>query len=370
MLDNGDQRDLRLDACRGLALWLVFIDHVPGNSFAWLTPRNFGFSDMSEVFVFVSGYTCMVAYGGALRKQGWLTIATRALRRAWEIYAAFLILLIAYFIVIWAVGGGSRYLDETNTKVFFENPGTALIHAAILQYTPVNTDILPIFVLLHLTFPVTLWLLIHSATAALTISVLLYLMVQMFGWNVRGWPARELYFNPLAWQLLFVFGAWYAKEGAVRLKSVVQSRAALMLTSFYLVFSLIIALSWRIEPLEGLIPDAISGLIYPIYKSSLAPLRILHFLALAVLVSRLVPPDWHGLMKPGMMAMIRCGENSLTVYCVGVLLAFIGFAILTQFSNTLLMQAVISIGGIAFMIAAANLMTLASKQDRPGPKLF
>ena len=82
MHDYGDRRDLRLDACRGLALWFIFIDHVPGNSLGWLTPRNFGFSDMSEVFVFVSGYTCMVAYGGALPKQGWLTIATRALRRA------------------------------------------------------------------------------------------------------------------------------------------------------------------------------------------------------------------------------------------------------------------------------------------------
>ena len=368
MHDDGDRRDLRLDACRGLALWFIIIDHIPGNSLDWLTPRNFGFSDMSEVFVFVSGYTCMVAYGGALRKQRWLTIATRALRRALEIYAAFLLLLIAYLIVIWSVGSGSRYLDVTNTKVFFENPGTALLHAAILQYTPVNTDILPVFVLLHLAFPVMLWLLIHSATAALAISLSFYLMVQVFGWNLPGWPSRELYFNPLAWQILFVFAAWYANEGAARLKSFVQSRAVLVVASLYLALSLIIALSWHIEPLEGLVPDAISGLIYPIYKGSLAPLRLLHFLALAILVSQLVPSDWHGLMKPGMMAMIRCGENSLAIYCVGVLLSFMGFAFLSEFSNTLLVQAAISIGGIAIMITAA--MTFASKQDRPGPKLF
>ena len=52
-------RDLRLDACRGLALWFIFIDHIPGNAFEWLTLRNYGFSDATEVFVFVSGYTCM-----------------------------------------------------------------------------------------------------------------------------------------------------------------------------------------------------------------------------------------------------------------------------------------------------------------------
>jgi hypothetical protein len=69
--NDGDRRDLRLDACRGLALSFIFIDHIPGNSLAWLTLRNYGFSDTTEVFVFVSGYTCMLAYGGALREQGW-----------------------------------------------------------------------------------------------------------------------------------------------------------------------------------------------------------------------------------------------------------------------------------------------------------
>ena len=235
--NDGDRRDLRLDACRGLALSFIFIDHIPGNSLAWLTLRNYGFSDTTEVFVFVfvSGYTCMLAYGGALREQGWPTTVTRALRRGWEIYAAFLLLLIAYFVLIWVLGGGSRYLDETNTGLFFENPGTALVHAAILQYTPANTDILPTFVLLHLAFPIVLWLLIRSATVTLAISLLLYLMVQMFNWHVPAWPTGELYFNPLAWQILFVFGAWYADEGARRIKTIVQSRAALVLVALSLV---------------------------------------------------------------------------------------------------------------------------------------
>jgi hypothetical protein len=122
---DGDHRDLRLDACRGLALWFTFVDHIPNNALAWLTLRNYGFSDATEVFVFVSGYTCMLAYGGALREQGWPTTVTRALRRGWEIYAAFLLLLIAYFVLIWLVGGGTRYLDETNTGSFFQNPGAA-----------------------------------------------------------------------------------------------------------------------------------------------------------------------------------------------------------------------------------------------------
>lgn len=367
---DGGRRDLRLDACRGLALWFIFVDHIPDNAFAWLTLRNYGFSDTTEVFVFVSGYTCMLAYGGALREQGWPTIVARSLRRGLEIYAAFLLLLIGYFALIWVAGGGSRYLDETNTRLFFENPGAAIIHAVILQYTPVNTDILPTFALLHLVFPIVLWLMIRSRPVALAASFLLYLMVQIFSWHLPAWPGGEMYFNPLAWQFLFVFGAWYADAGAGRLSTIVRSRGTLGLAVLYLALSLVVALSWQIEPLGKLIPDMASKLIYPIDKSHLAPLRLVHFLALAVVVSRLMPHDWRGLMKPWMMAMIRCGENSLAIYCAGVLLSFAGFVILQGSSGSLAMQAAVSVAGIVLMVAAATLITWEAKLDRRGPKLF
>jgi hypothetical protein len=365
----GDHRDLRLDACRGLAQWFIFIDHISGNTFEWLTLRNYGFSDATEVFVFVSGYTCMLAYGGALREQGWQTIITRSLRRGFEIYAAFLLLVIAYLVLIWVIGS-SRLLAETNTRFFFENPGTALVHIVALQYAPVNTDILPTFVILHLAFPLVLWLLIRNAAIALAASSLLYVMVQMYGWHVPAWPTGELYFNPLAWQFLFVFGAWFAWRGTVGRTVIERSRVTVMLAMLYIVFSLIVALSWRIEALTWLIPDVVSGLIYPIDKSHLAPLRFMHFLALAVVVSRFISSDWPGLIKPWTAAMIRCGENSLSIYCFSVLFSFLAFVILNEVSNGLAMQATVSVAGIVLLIAVATLLTWEAKLDRRGPKLF
>jgi hypothetical protein len=367
---DGDRRDLRIDACRGLALWFIFINHIGNNALTWLTPRNYGFSDASEIFVFVSGYTCMLAYGGALQEEGWPTIVARALRRGWEIYAGFLLLLIAYFALIWTVGGGSHYLDETNTAFFFRNPGEAIIHAAILQYAPVNTDILATFVLLHVAFPGLLWLFTRSATVALVASFLLYLMVQIFSWHVPAWPSGELYFNPFAWQLLFVFGAWYAYGGASWLHTIVQSRAMLLLAMLYLAFSLVVTLSWQINALEACIPEIVTKLIYPIYKSHLAPVRLIHFVSLAIVVVRLTPRHWNGLPKPLITSLIRCGENSLAIYCFGVLLAFMGFVILSKFSNSIAMDVAVSAVGIALMIVAATLLTWEAKLDRRGPKVF
>jgi hypothetical protein len=363
-------RDLRLDACRGLALWFIFINHIPDNALTWLTPRNYGFSDTSEVFVFVSGYTCMLAYGGALPEQGWATILARALRRCWEIYAAFLLLILVYLAMIWVVGGSNRYLDETNTGFFFRNPGAILVHAVILQYAPVNTDILPTFVLLHLSFPGLLWLLMRFPAVALMGSVVLYLMVQVYSWHVPAWPTGELYFNPVAWQILFVFGAWYACDDARRLREVVQSPVTLLVALLFLAFSFIITLSWQFEVLEQFVPTVVSDLIYPIYKSHLAPVRLLHFLGLAVVVSRLMPTDWHPLVHTWMTALIRCGENSLAIYCLGVLLSFLAHLVLVEVSGGLAMQIAVNIAGIALMILAATLLTWESRLDRRGPKLF
>ncbi|MHC2282212.1 hypothetical protein ACVME8_008855 [Bradyrhizobium diazoefficiens] len=50
-------RDLRIDVCRGIALWWIFLDHVPNNIGSWLTPRNYGFCDAAEIFMFLSGVT-------------------------------------------------------------------------------------------------------------------------------------------------------------------------------------------------------------------------------------------------------------------------------------------------------------------------
>ena len=60
------ERELRLDLFRGLALWLIFIDHLPPNLLTWFTIRNYGFSDATEIFIFISGYTAAFVYGRAM----------------------------------------------------------------------------------------------------------------------------------------------------------------------------------------------------------------------------------------------------------------------------------------------------------------
>src|SRR5258705_2587875 len=165
----------------------------------------------------------------------------------------------------------------------------------------------------------------------------------------------------MAWQLLVVLGAWWIIEGN-KVQPWVRSRAALVVAVLYLLFSLITALSWRIKPLEALIPQMLAHLLYPLDKSNLDPLRLLHFLAIAVLAARLVPR--RGLTTPVMRGAILCGQNSLPIYCLGVLLALVSYMALLDISNGLAMQISLSVGGIMAMVAIATLLNLISIKPR------
>ena len=359
---KGHGRDLRIDACRGIALWFIFLDHVPNNIGTWLTLRNYGFSDAAEVFMFVSGVTCALAYGKARWCGGWTGVIGRTLWRSWDIYAAFLLLTLACAIMA-HLAGSSHLADESNTRILLDQPGVTLAHAAILQYHPVNTDVLPLFVLYHLLFAPLLWLLLRAPNATLGASLLLYALVHVFGWTIPAWPNNHWFFNPLAWQLPLVLGAWWIIEGK-RFRPWVTSRTALVAAILYLGFSLIIALSWGIKPLEALIPQALLTLLYPMDKSNLDPLRLLHFLAISVLAAWFVPRNWRGLMTAVMRSAICCGQNSLPIYCLGVLLTFASHVVLLDISDGLAMQIALSLAGIAAMIATATLLNSISIKPR------
>src|ERR1700721_1389178 len=64
------ERELRIDLFRGLALWLIFIDHVSPDVLDWFTIRSYGFSDAAEIFIFISGYTAALSYGGGSLESG------------------------------------------------------------------------------------------------------------------------------------------------------------------------------------------------------------------------------------------------------------------------------------------------------------
>jgi len=354
------ERDLRLDLFRGIALWLIFLDHIPENVVNWFTIRNYGFSDATEIFIFISGYTAAFVYGRAMRERGFVIAGARILRRAWQIYVAHIFLFTIFMAEIAYVAAtfdNPLYAEEMNILDFLKQPDVTIFQALLLKFKPVNMDVLPLYIVLLLLFPPALAMLMWQPAFALAASALLYVLTWTFDWNLPAYPNGVWFFNPFAWQLLFVFGAWCALGGAKRLAPVLQSRTVLAVAIAYLAFAFVIALTWYIEPLGRLVPNWLSEWMYPIDKTNLDVLRFAHFLALAAVTVRFVPRDWPGLKLPILQPAIRCGQHSLEIFCLGVFLAFAGQFVISEYSGGPLIQIAISFTGIMIMIGTANLIS-------------
>jgi hypothetical protein len=185
------ERDLRLDFFRGLALWLIFLDHIPSNAVSWITIRNFGFSDATEIFIFISGYTACLVYGRKMQEQGFIKAGARILRRSWQIYVAHMFLFVIYMAEVTYVSSAfdaPKFANEANVLVFFQHPDTAIVQALLLRFKPVNLDVLPMYIILLAVFPPVLWLLRRAPGFALAGSAALYAGVWLFGWNLSAYP--------------------------------------------------------------------------------------------------------------------------------------------------------------------------------------
>jgi len=353
-------RDLRLDLFRGLALWLIFLDHIPQNILNWFTIRNYGFSDATEIFIFISGYTAAFVYGRAMRDRGFVVSSARILRRAWQIYVAHIFLFTIFMAEIAYVAAtfdNPLYAEEMNILDFLKQPDVTIFQALMLKFKPVNMDVLPLYIVLLLLFPPTLRLLLWQPAVALAGSALLYVLAWNFDLNLPAYPNGVWFFNPFAWQLLFVFGAWCALGGAQRLSGVMRSRTVLVVAIAYLLFAFFITLTWYNESLARLVPAWLAEWMYPIDKTNLDVLRFAHFLALAAVVVRFVPPDWPGLKSWALWPAIVCGQHSLEVFCLGVFLAFAGQFVISEWSGGPLIQVAISLIGILIMVAVASLIS-------------
>src|SRR5277367_4782086 len=200
-------RDLRLDFFRGLALICIFIDHIPENYLNYFTLSAIGFFDAAEVFIFISGFTAALVYGRALAARGVLIATVQVLRRAWQLYVAHIFLFVIFIAeVSYTVNAFNNpmYNEEMGVGDFLEHPHIAVVHALLLQFQPTFLDILPLYIVLLLIFPVLLMAIKRSPWLALVPSALIYLEVQIFGVDVPAYPPGSVWtFNPLAWQFLF-----------------------------------------------------------------------------------------------------------------------------------------------------------------------
>jgi hypothetical protein len=375
-LDRPIGRDLRIDFFRGLALLFIFTNHLAYmvdqpflKLFSW---RQWGVSGGAELFVFLSGYVFGLVYSRRLATQGFKQCQAKAVIRSLQLYLANLAtLLVVWGIVAYAVARSGRALDLHGVEFFMNEPAAAITRACFLDAYPYGFDVLGLYCVLVVFMPGLLWIFLRRPLAAVGISVGLYSVAQFVivpeVWG-HGWGMR-IYFNPLAWQLLFFLAmaiAVAARKGGMR----IAGRPWAVALSGSLVLAMFI---WRIAAYGvrfnlagmGALGKMIAEPLDWADRTNLEPLLLVYFFAMVYLVALVLPKDlslWrHWMVQP----VIRCGQNSLKIFCVGIILAF-GCSMAIQAAGSGYgVGCLAAYGGWAVLMALAVLIHKCKTMRRP-----
>jgi len=359
-------RDLRLDFFRGIALIFIFIDHIPENVLGYFTIQAVQLFDAAEIFIFISGYTAALVYGRVLAVQGPLYATARILGRAWQLYVAHVFLFVLFTAEVSytvATFNNPMYNDEMGVADFLEQPHIAIIKALLLQFQPTFLAILPLYIVLLVTFPpILLGLRLHPLLVLFPAG-LLYLVVQITNLSVPAYPVGQVwFFNPLAWQLLFIAGAALGLPDRREWRR--AKRPLLPLALVTVAAGFVIKFTWIIHGIWDPFPAIFLKELWPLSKSSLSPIRLISFFAMVVIVTALIPSEAGFLRSPFARPVILCGKQSLEIFCLGILLSALGHFVLSEFDSALSIQLLVNLAGILAMCLTASMINWYKTNSR------
>ena len=326
-------RDPRLDMFRGVALVMIFINHVPGTVYENFTNRNFGFSDAAEAFVFMSGMAAGLAYSGRfVTANSWGTYwaaTERVWARARQLYfvhLAITLLALGIFAVAALQFGMWDMLSRNNVAPIFAHPVGAMVGIPTMMHQLGYLNILPLYIVLLLATPLLLVLGIRWPVPVMIGSIVLWAVAGQFRLNLPNLPTQGgWFFNPFSWQLIFVVGLLSGAAMKRGQRFVPQSPLLLALCAAFVVLVLI----WVKVKVVG---DAglrtlgwFSGLGLPFYitwfdKSFLALPRLLHALAVFYLLGHLdIVRRFAGTKLAAPLRLL--GRQGLAVFATGTVIS-------------------------------------------------
>jgi hypothetical protein len=187
----------------------------------------------------------------------------------------------------------------------------------------------------------------------LALSAALWLMVQFTGFNLSARPGTDWvwYFNPLAWQFLFIigfsFGMGWLKPPRLRDRRLVTAALIMVVASIPAAFwgftNAFPALA-AIEPMLG----------HDGAPTSLHPLRLLHFLALAYLALSAIEP-WRARLPQiaALKPMERVGQQTLAAFLASLPIAWTLGILLDWAGRDALTVTLANLAGLGGILLAA-----------------
>jgi hypothetical protein len=358
-----------IDFWRGVALVMIFINHVPGNIFSILTLRNYAISDAAELFVFLAG--CSMAYfvGAPGSRKPALHIVARLLKRAFEIWRAQIVVISA---AIALLGGFALALNDP-LLLEWHNAGPAYfdtvrssIGLVFLTYQIGYFNILPLYVVLLLMSPVLVLLCLRNRAIAIAVSLGLYAVTLATQITLPSWPVEGAWhFNPLSWQVLILLG--FLCTDLARSDPDFQSLIARLWTPAAVVVALGAIIVWLdVRPDPMAVPEP--RLFFLFDKAYLSPVRVLNMLALAIVFFPIFAfiSSRADKVTTGVVQYMSClGRNSLAVFSMSSLLALASQIARYVGGSSIALDLLVLVAGLVLMrVTAWTVEFPASVQQR------
>lgn len=335
----GKPRDLRIDVFRGLALFIIAIEHMGGNWLVQVLPMQFGFSSGADIFVLCSGLASALAFGAAFSRRGFWMGTLRIVQRVWQIYWAHLgCFLAALACTIWASNffASDRFLTGMQHDFVISHPREILLGLVTLSYLPPLSDILPMYMVMLAMVPVVMLARRIAAPLPFVVVGVSYLLCWTVGIALPGNPVSGAHwlFNPFAWQIVF-FTGFFVGMGWVSVPSLGNPW---LVGASVAVLAMCAPVCWYL--LRENVPAlrAIWLAVWPENgRTDYHLLRYVHLLALAYLAVTLATahPRWLTSAPAQLIALV--GRQTLPVFLASVPLDILGGILLDAWGNTPLM---------------------------------
>lgn len=311
-----------VDFWRGFALITIFINHIPGLYYETFTHKNFSISDSADLFVFLAGWALRLSVGGPEDPTPTGRVLSRLGGRVIKIYSAQLLIsciAIAMLAKAATFFENPLLLEWHNAAPIFYDPVNAHLGLVLLTYQLGYFDILPLYVVLMMLAPLLVLVYRYAPSVLLPLSFFVYMCALIFEVSPQSWPTSGTwFFNPLAWQFLYVLGFLLAdpKEGLGGFAR--RNKRPLMMAGVPLVVmgALMVQLDWWPDPTA--VPEP--KLLFIAAKTYMTPIRLVQFLALVAVFAAVYP--YLSRLSPLLAQFLSLlGRNSLNVFCVGSLLS-------------------------------------------------
>ncbi len=338
----------------------MLIDHMIKSWLRAITLKEYGFCDGAELFVLLSGVSAGIVYHRVMVREGLGAAWLKIVRRIVAIYRTHLILFMLFvaevgLLVAWL--NPPSFLEFLTLDKFSAHPFRTIWNAVLLgSGEPKFFDILPLYIvllsLLVLTLPLIRW-----PRLLLGGSVLLYVATRVFSLNLGSWT-HTWFFNPLAWQVIFMIGVTSPYILKARNYWRGWDRLAVLFSFFSLFES-------HAKHLNGHVPAALL-IHFEVDKPAVHPFRLLALVSFAWLAWRYIPATAHWLRARWAQPLVLLGQHSLGVFASSILISVLGEAILFTHPGWMSQILVQGLGSLALVAVAAVFAWNSNKNRAEG----